>query len=443
MPGVDAEFRPDGDSVGLEIYELIEELYPIPRSLTGAGVRETLRRVERHVPFEVFEVLSGTTIYDWVTPNEWNLRDAWLADVTGKRIVDLKDSPLHVLGYSVPVRARVPVEELRRHVFALPEHPDWIPYRTSYYGETWGFCLTQRQSNGLTDAEYDVCIDASLEPGHLTYAEFVVQGETDSEVLFSANICHPAQCNDGLSGLALVTMLAKRLRSLNLKHSYRFLLSPGTLGPLSWLASNEARLSRVRNGLVVTCVGDRGRMTYKQTPRGDAEIDRAVANVLESSGDDHELRSFVPWGGDERQFCSPGFDLPVGVLTRSPPGEFPEYHTSADDLACVSPAKLADSFQKFLSVVEVLETNSTYVNRNPKGEPQLGRRGLYRAVSGGPAADSTVDEQALLWVLNLSDGSRNLLDIAERSELPFARIRAAASALARHGLVEETEAASR
>jgi aminopeptidase-like protein len=442
MAGIGHEVAPADDSVGLEMYELIEELYQIPRSLTGEGVRETLRRVGRHVPFQMFEVPSGTRIYDWVTPNEWNLRDAWLADVGGERIVELKESPLHVLGYSVPIRARIPVEELRRHAFALPEHPDWIPYRTSYYGETWGLCLTQKQLNALTDSEYDVCIDASLEPGHLTYAEFVVEGETESEVLFSANICHPAQCNDGLSGLALVTMLAKHLRPRNLKYSYRFLLSPGTLGPLSWLAAREARLSRIRNGLVVTCVGDRGQMTYKQTPRGDAEIDRAVANVLESSGDDHELRSFVPWGGDERQFCSPGFDLPVGVLTRTPPGEFPEYHTSADDLACVSAAKLADSFQKYVAVIEVLETNATYVNRSPKGEPQLGRRSLYRTVSGGPAADSTIDERALLWVLNLSDGSRSLLDIAERARLPFPRIRGAASALLRHGLLEETRSAS-
>jgi aminopeptidase-like protein len=442
MGGIVGELAPTSDSVGLEMYELIEELYSIPRSLTGEGVRETLRRVRRQVPFQFFEVPSGTRIYDWVIPNEWNLRDAWIADLAGDRIVDLKESPLHVLGYSVPIRARIPVEELRPRAFALPEHPDWIPYRTSYYGETWGFCLTQRQSDALTDVEYDVCIDASLEPGHLTYAEFVIEGETESEVLFSANICHPAQCNDGLSGLALVTTLARHLRPRNLRYSYRFLLSPGTLGPLSWLAANEAGLSKLRHGLVVTCVGDRGRMTYKQTRRGDAEIDRAVASVLESSGDEHELRPFVPWGGDERQFCSPGFDLPVGVLTRSPPGEFPEYHSSADDLTCVSAAKLADSFQKYLAVIDLLETNATYVNRSPKGEPQLGRRGLYRTVSGGPAADSAIDERALLWVLNLSDGSRSLLDIAERSRVPFAGIRAAASLLKRHGLVEETRSAS-
>jgi aminopeptidase-like protein len=419
------------------MYDLIEELYPIPRSLTGEGVRETLRRVAQRVPFQTRQVATGTRVFDWRIPSEWNLRDAWIADLAGNRIVDLKDSPLHVLGYSVSIRTRISAEDLRRHVFALPEHPDWIPYRTSYYGETWGFCLTARQLDTLTAAEYDVCIDASLEPGHLTYGEFLIEGETEDEVLFSTNICHPAQCNDGLSGIALVTMLASHLRRRVLRYSYRFLLSPGTLGPLSWLASNEDRISRVRHGLSVTCVGDASQMTYKQTRRGNADVDRAVTNVLASSGDPYEIRPFLPWGGDERQFCSPGFDLPIGVLTRSPPGEFPEYHSSADDLSCVSAAKLDDSFQKCMAVIDLLEGNDVYVNLSPKGEPQLGRRGLYRSVSGGPAADSSMDEQALLWVLNLSDGSRSLLDIVERSEIPFPRIRAAASELVEHGLLEK------
>lgn len=419
------------------MYELIRELYPIPRSLTGSGVRETLRRVARHVPFQIFEVPSGTAIYDWVIPNEWNVRDAWIVDSRGNRIVDLKDSPLHLLGYSMPIRARISVEELLQHVFTLPEHPEWIPFRTSYYGETWGFCLTQKQLEGLTDCEYDVCIDASLEPGHLAYAEFFIQGERHSEVLISANVCHPAQCNDGLSGLVLVTMLAKHLRAVPLKYSYRFLLSPGTLGPLAWLSANEARLPRIRHGLVATCVGDSGSMTYKETRRGDAEIDRVVANVLESSGDAYEIQRFVPWGGDERQFCSPGFDLPVGVLMRTPPGAFPEYHSSADDLTCVKPDRLGDSFEKYMAVINVLEHNATYVNRNPKGEPQLGRRGLYRSVSGGASTDSEADERALLWVLNLSDGSHTLLDISNRSKIAFPAIRKAAEALAEHGLVEQ------
>jgi aminopeptidase-like protein len=430
-------------SVGQEMYELVEELYPIRRSLTGDGVRETIRRVARRVPFEMHEVATGTTVYDWVVPNEWNLRDAWIADLDGNRIVDLLESPLHVVGYSTPIRTRISAAELRRHAFTHPEHPDWIPYRTSYYQEMWGFCLTEKQLHALRDDEYDICIDASVEPGHLAYAEFEIAGETNEEILFSANICHPAQCNDGLSGLALVTILARRLRQRALRYSYRFLLSPGTLGPLSWLAANEDRVSRIRQGLVATCVGDRGAMTYKKSRQGVAEIDRAVTNVLATSGEEHEVRPFVPWGGDERQFCSPGFDLPIGVLMRSPPGEFPEYHSSADDLRCVSAAKLEDSLQKYMAVIDVLEGNATYLNQSPKGEPQLGRRGLYRAVSGGSAGDTAIDEQALLWVLNLSDGTNSLLDVAERSALAFARIRRAASQLAEHGLLQDAPGISR
>ena len=430
-------------SVGQEMYELIEELYPIRRSLTGDGVRETIRRVARRVPFETHEVATGTTVYDWTVPNEWNLRDAWIADLQGNRVVDLQQSPLHVVGYSRPIRTRIAAAELRRHAFTLPEHPDRIPYRTSYYGRMWGFCLTERQLDALRDEEYDVCIDASLEPGHLTYAEFDIAGETDEEILFSANICHPAQCNDGLSGLALVTMLASQLRPRALRYSYRFLLSPGTLGPLSWLAANEDRLSRIRHGLVATCVGDRGAMTYKKSRQGAAEIDRAVANVLATSGEEHEIRPFVPWGGDERQFCSPGFDLPIGVLMRSPPGEFPQYHSSADDLTCVSAAKLEDSLQKYMAVIDVLEGNARYLNRSPKGEPQLGRRGLYRAVSGGSAGDTAIDEQALLWVLNLSDGTNSLLDVAERSGLAFSRIRTAACQLREHHLLVDAPGIAR
>jgi aminopeptidase-like protein len=437
MAGAAAHLMPPAEAVGAEMYQLIEELYPIRRSLTGEGVRETLRRVARHVPFRIVEVATGTRVYDWVIPKEWNLREAWIADVKGRRIVDLEASTLHVLGYSVPIRGRIAVDDLRRHLFTLPQHPDWIPYRTSYWVEQWGFCVTEKQLGELREPEYEVCIDASLEAGHLTYAEFAVKGETDSEVLISANICHPAQCNDGLSGLALVTVLAKYLPARPLRYSYRFLLSPGTVGPLTWLWSNEDKLPRICHGLVATCVGDSGMMTYKRSRRGDAEIDKVAASVLASLHDDYELRPFVPWGGDERQFCSPGFNLPIGVLTRTPPGEFAEYHSSADDLTCVTADNLGDSFHKYAAVIDVLEQNATYVNRSPKGEPRLGARGLYRTVGGDPSLSTASDERAVLWVLNLSDGGYSLLDIADRSGLPFAAIHGAAKALEAEGLVEE------
>jgi aminopeptidase-like protein len=436
MPRAATRPEPSDESIGVQIHDFIAELYPIFRSLTGEGVRETLVRVARHAPFQIVEIPTGTRVYDWVIPKEWSVREAWIADSKGRRIVDVAESPLHVLGYSVPFKERVALEELRRHLYTLPHRPDRIPYRTAYWEETWGFCITQNQLEQLTDAEYEVCIDSSLEPGHLTYAELALQGESDAEVLISANICHPAQCNDGLSGLALVTMLAKHLRRRSRRYSYRFLLSPGTLGPLAWLWSNEDKLGRIRHGLVATCVGDRGTMTYKRSRRGAAEIDKVVEHVLRSSGDDHEIRPFVPWGGDERQFCSPGFDLPVGVLTRSPPGEFDEYHSSADDLSCVTRESLADSFEKYCTVFEVLERNVTYLNLSPKGEPRLGERGLYHTVSGDPSA-AGANERAVLWVLNASDGNTSLLDIAERSALPFSAIQAAAKALETRGLVKE------
>jgi aminopeptidase-like protein len=421
------------------MYELVRELYPICRSLTGDGVRESLRLVSRHVALEVTEVPSGTRVYDWTVPKEWNIHAAWIADSKGNHVVDFSDSNLHVLGYSVPMRGKMGLDDLRPHLHTIPEHPNWIPLRTSYYSENWGFCLARSVLERLAEGIYEVCIDSSLEPGHLTYAEAYVPGETSDEVLISTYICHPSVCNDGISGIALVTMLAKYLSRFRLKYSYRFLFSPGTIGPLTWLSRNEEHLGHVKHGLVASCVGDAGMITYKQTLQGSAEIDRATANVLRASGEEHRIQPFVPWGGDERQFSSPGFRLPIGALMRTPPGSFPEYHTSADDLDLVRSEFLGDSFNKYVEVLEILEGNGTYINLNPKGEPQLGRRGLYHQISSGvPAAEATT-ERATLWVLSLSDGSRTLLDISDRSGIPFPVMRAVADALCEHGLLKEKQ----
>jgi aminopeptidase-like protein len=337
------------------------------------------------------------------------------------------------------VRGRMSLADLRSHLHTIPEHPDWIPLRTSYYSENWGFCLAHSVLEKLAEDVYEVHIDSSLEPGHLTYAEAYVPGETTDEVLVSTYICHPSVCNDGISGIALVAMLAKYLRRFRLRYSHRFLFSPGTIGPLTWLSRNEEQLERVKHGLVASCVGDAGAITYKESFQGRAEIDQAAANVLRAAGDEHRIQSFVPWGGDERQFSSPGFRLPVGALMRTPPGSFPEYHTSADDLDFVRPEFLGDSFNKYVAVLEVLEGNRAYFNLNPKGEPQLGSRGLYREISSGaPGVDST-RERALLWVLSLSDGCNTLLDISDRSGIPFPVIRKAADALCDHGLLREKQ----
>ncbi len=419
---------------GRQMYELMERLYPICRSLTGDGVRETLDVIEEQIPLERTEVPSGTQVYDWTLPREWNIREAWLAGPDGERIVDFADSNLHVLGYSVPVSKRLPLSELREHLFSDPERPDVTPYRTSYHNENWGFCLPHRQLEALEDGEYEAVIDSTLEDGVVTYAECLLPGQTEDEILLSTYICHPSLCNDNLSGIVLLTALAKHLQAEQRSYSYRFLFSPATIGPLTWLSRNEDRLHRVKHGLVAACVGDAGPLTYKRSRRGDAAVDRAAGQVVLSAGG--EVRDFTPLGGDERQFCSPGFDLPVGVLSRTPQDEFPGYHSSADDLELVRPEHLADSFAAYLAVFDQLEAdasegNATYVNLNPKGEPQLGKRGLYRAVGGGSFA-----EGALLWVLNLSDGRHDLQAIAERSGLPFSEIRAAADQLLDAGLLE-------
>jgi aminopeptidase-like protein len=422
-------------SVGAEMHALAAELYPICRSITGDGVRETLRAVGRRIPLEVHEVPTGTRVFDWTIPREWNIRDAWVKDAAGRRVVDFGAHTLHVLNYSVPVRARLSLNELRPHLATIPEHPDWIPYRTSYYEERWGFCLRHRDLLALEDGEYEVCVDSTLTEGALTYGELLLPGETEEEVLISTHVCHPSLCNDNLSGIALATFLARALAPLRRRLSFRFVFVPGTIGALAWLSAGRERLSRIAHGLVLTGVGDRGRITYKRSRRGDAEVDRAVAHVLAGSGRDHELLPFSPDGYDERQYCSPAFDLPVGCFMRTPWGRYPEYHTSADDLEFITAEALGDSFAVVLSALSVLDANRTYLNLSPEGEPQLGRRGLYRSLGGRVDRDEAA--AAMLWVLNLSDGRHSLLDVAERSGLEFAAVESAAGLLLEHELLAE------
>ncbi len=417
------------------MYRLMEELYPICRSITGKGVRDTLRMIGRHVPLEVREVPTGTEVFDWVVPKEWNITDAYVSDARGNRIIDFRKSNLHVVNYSRPVRATVSLSELKTHLFTLPDHPDWIPYRTSYYSETWGFCLSHKQFMELKDEQYEVVIDAALETGHLTYGEYYLPGDTTDEVLVSCHVCHPSLCNDNLSGIVVATFLAKTLSRSPRRYSYRFLFVPGTIGPITWLALNTAQVSRIKHGLVVTGVGDCGPFTYKKSRQGNAPIDQVMSHILRHSGKPYNIIDFFPYGYDERQYCSPGFNLPLGCLMRTPHGQYPEYHTSADNLDFVQPEHLGESFAHCLSALLMLENNKTFVSQNPYCEPQLGKRGLYRPIGGD--ADKARKEMALLWVLNLSDGRHSLLDIAERSGLKFETIHAAAELLVDHGLLQE------
>jgi aminopeptidase-like protein len=412
---------------GREAYALVEALYPICRSITGEGTRQSLRLLQRTVPLELHEVPSGTQVFDWTVPKEWNIRDAYIKNRAGERVVDFQHCNLHVLNYSVPLRRTMSLTELRPHLFTLPETPDWIPYRTSYYRETWGFCLSQRQIERMVDQEYEVCIDSTLETGYLTYGEYRIPGMTDEEVLISCHACHPSLCNDNLSGMTTAARLAHYLEGLSLRYSYRFVWIPGTIGSITWLARNESLLPQIKHGLVLSCLGDSGPFTYKRSRRGNAEVDRTVEHVLRHCGHNFQVLDFTPYGYDERQYCSPGINLPVGCFMRTPNGRYPQYHTSADDLTLVTPSSLGESILQLLRVIQVFEENGRYLNLNPNCEPQLGRRGLYRQMGG--LKDSVAREMAMLWVLNLSDGQHDLLDIAVQAGIRFDDVSGAAEAL--------------
>ncbi len=419
--------------LGQGLHDFATSLYPICRSITGDGVRQTLACLRERLPLEIVEVPSGTPVLDWTVPREWNIRDAYIRNAAGRKVVDFQEHNLHVVNYSIPVRASLPLEELKRHLFSLPDHPTWIPYRTSYYEESWGFCLTHRQLESLADGEYEVCIDSTLVEGSLAYGELVLPGTLDEEVLVSCHVCHPSLANDNLSGIVVAAALAELLRGTAHRYTYRFLFIPGTIGAITWLARNRDAAVRIRHGLVLTCVGDNGAFHYKKSRRGTAVIDRAAAQVLRHQSNGATILDFSPYGYDERQYCSPGFDLPVGCLMRSVWGTFPEYHTSADNLDFLKAEALAESLKACAGIFDVLENDHTYRNLQPYGEPQLGKRNLYRPTGGTSPQQQIL---ARLWVLNLSDGQASLLDIAERSGLPFAEVLAAARVLRDAHLLE-------
>jgi len=419
--------------IGAELHRFAAELYPICRSITGDGIRRTLALIGNRIPLDTANVPTGTPVFDWTVPKEWNIRDGYikLAGST-RRSVDFQQSNLHVMNYSSPVHKTLPLSELRPHLFTVPEHPGQIPYRTSYYKEDWGFCLSHNQLLALEDGDYEVCIASTLENGYLTYGECHLPGRSNNEVLISCHVCHPSLANDNLSGIAVATFLAQLLTQGDHYYSYRFLFIPGTIGAITWLAQNREAATRIRHGLVLTCLGDKGGFHYKKSRRGDAEIDRVAQHVLSHCGETGEILEFSPYGYDERQYCSPGFNLPVGCLMRSVWGSFPEYHTSADNLDFIRPLSLAESLRVCAIIVDILEQNRRYCNRNPYCEPQLGRRNLYRS-AGSEAVGTEIS--ARLWVLNFSDGDHTLLDIAERAGLPFAVIREAAELLRQNGLL--------
>lgn len=418
--------------------ELIKRLYPICRSITGDGVRETLRVIKEYIPIEIHEVSTGTQVFDWTVPKEWNVKDAYVKNSKGDRVIDFQKSNLHVLNYSIPVNTKMRLEELKPHLRTLPEHPDWIPYATSYYKEQWGFCLSHNDFLKFEDDEYEVVIDSTLESGSLTYGELFLKGESEDEVLLTSYVCHPSMCNDNLSGVALLTFLAKELMNAPHRYSYRLLFIPETIGAITWLAQNPEKIERVKHGLVATCVGDLGAsITYKRSREGNRTIDHVVERVLKDSGKPYEMVEFNPAdGSDERQFCSPAFDLSVGSLMRTPYVRFPGYHTSADTPDRMSAKTLAEMLELYLAVCRALDKEIFYMSTMQTCEPQLGRRGLYRQI-GAPQDGASIHEGAIFWVINFSDGKHSLQDIALRSGIPLEDLKTAADTCRSQGLLKE------
>jgi aminopeptidase-like protein len=420
-----------------EALALITTMYPICRSITGDGVRRTLDQVETWVALERTELPTGMALFDWEVPREWNIRAAFVKGPDGQPVIDFRESNLHVVSYSTPVHCSLTLEQLQPHLHSLPEQPDLIPYRTSYYRENWGFCLRHRDRVRLGPGPYEVLIDADLAPGHLTYGEAVIAGTPgEGEAIVYTHVCHPSLANDNLSGIAVAAALARELRRASPRLTWRFIFGPGTIGSLAWLARNEERLDRIRGGLVIGLLGDPGPLTYKRSRRGATATDRALAYALKLCSAQAKFTDFEPYGYDERQFCSPGFDLPIGRLTRSANGCYPQYHTSADDLSLLRPESLAESLRVLATAIELIDGNRRLVNLSPKGEPRLGKRGLYGDMGGSAPGQF---EQALLWILSFSDREHDLLSIAERSGLEYGLLLRAGEALEKAGLARTAE----
>jgi len=445
----------NSSETGKEIFQLIKELFPICRSITGNGVRETLSTIKQIIPeLKIFEVESGTKAFDWIVPKEWNINDAYIKNSKNEKIVDFRKLNLHVLNYSIPINCKLSLTELKEHIFTSQEHPDWVPYRTSYYKENWGFCMSQKQFESLEDDTYEVVIDSSLENGSLTYGELFLSGDKRDEILFTCYICHPSMCNDNLAGTCLLTFLSNIISKKKLKYSYRFLFIPETIGAIVWLSKNQNHLSNIKFGIVATCVGDKGSITYKKTKNGNSLIDKIVEKVLIDSNKPFKMIDFFPWGSDERQFSSPGIDIPMGSLMRTVYSQFPEYHTSADNLEFVSPESLGDSFKCYFDIIEQIENEESienieheittsvekdeiYVNLNPNCEPQLGKRGLYNMVGGWQ--QNSIVKNAIFWILNFSDGKNSLKKIAERSGITYDEIKKSAELLIKSNLIKKIE----
>jgi aminopeptidase-like protein len=399
------------------MYKLLTEMFSYNRSITGDGVRKTLKRILDEIPIKLTSVKSGTKVFDWVVPDEWNIESAKIYDPRGELIIDFGENNLYLMSYSVPIDTVLTLQQLKIHIITDKSRPDWIPYSTSYYKDEWAFCLPYNFVKKMIEGEYKIVICSKKKPGELIYAESFIDNGASKEVLISSYICHPSMANDSLSGVVLAVELYKELKKItNLNYNYRFLFTPETIGTICFLYNNRERIKyELEYGLVATCVGDSGSFTYKQARNEKANINRIMKNIFLSSEVNGKVVNFSPLGSDERQYCSPGFDLDVGVLTRSLYGQFPEYHTSADNLNFVSEKNLKESLNLYLKVVSTYEANCKFSRPNPFCEPQMGKYNMYREVGGGGEDNLDSVVQQRMWLLNYADGETDLLTISEKS----------------------------
>ncbi|WP_154855393.1 DUF4910 domain-containing protein [Cyclobacterium xiamenense] len=422
-----------------KIEEYFDRLWPITRSLTGDGNRESLKILSELIDLEITEVPSGTQCFDWNVPPEWNIREAWIKDSKGNKIVDFSENNLHILGYSEPFLGKLSFDELKSHLYTLPDQPDLIPYLTSYYKRRWGFCLTQNQFEKLDPNEiYEVFIDSSLdENGSMTIGEAIIKGSSDEEILFSTYICHPSLASNELSGPLVSAFIYNKLKEQKgLKYTYRFIFVPETIGCIySLLVKGEYWKKHLKAGFVITCIGDAGKFTYKRSRIGNSLPDRAVESILKQTKTDFNIVDFFPSGSDERQYCSPGFNLPVGSLMRTMYGTYPEYHTSADNKDYVSFEAMEQSVQKYLDVIELIERNEKFINKMPYCEPQLGKRGLYPTLGSQKGTEDSI--RAMMWILNLSDGTNDLITISEKSKIAVKDLYAVVDRLIENGILDK------
>lgn len=421
-------------SDGYDMYNLAKELFPICRSIMGKGTRQTLKRLQQEMPgMKIFNIPTGTKVFDWTVPKEWNIEDAYVEDKYGNRIIDFQENNLHIVGYSIPVDTTITLEELQNHLYSMPEYPEWIPYVTSYYKERWGFCISEKQRQQLKEGMYHVVIKSSLTDGNLSYGELLIPGESEKEIFLSSYVCHPSMANNELSGPVVLAKLAQWILSQSHHYSYRLILIPETIGSISYLSKNLDQMKKnIIAGYNLSCVGDNNAVSYIPSRKGDTLADRALLNVLHFEAPEFISYSFLDRGSDERQYNSPGVALPVCCLCRSKYGEFPEYHTSADDMNYISPEGLQGSFDLYKKTIESIENNIKWQAKYPC-EPQLGPRGLYPTESYNGSADAV---QNMMNFLAYADGTHDLIEISNIINAPTSELIKIAKKLEKADLIK-------